>query len=59
MSAPHVAGAVALMLAKKPTLTAADAASILRANADKWVPPVDPVEGGAGRLNVEKAFNAT
>jgi hypothetical protein len=29
------------MLAKKPTLTAADAASILRANADKWVPPVD------------------
>jgi subtilisin family serine protease len=58
MSAPHVAGAVALMLAKKPTLAAADAASILRANADKWVPPVDAAEGGAGRLNAEKAFKA-
>jgi subtilisin family serine protease len=55
MSAPHVAGAVALMLAEKPTLTAKQVKEILCAEADK-VPPVYKTEGGAGRLNAEKAF---
>jgi subtilisin family serine protease len=62
MSAPFVTGTVALMLAKKPTLTAADAASILclEAAVSDVVDNAPPVaaDSGAGRLNAERAFKA-
>ncbi|MBC5806388.1 MAG: S8 family serine peptidase [Candidatus Eremiobacter antarcticus] len=55
-AAPHVAGAVALMISKDPTLTPAQVLSILKANADDIG---DVMHQGAGRLNVLKALNAT
>jgi subtilisin family serine protease len=56
MSAPHVTGALALLLAKKPTLTARDAVALLRANVDPT--PVDKDELGAGRIDVKRAYDA-
>jgi subtilisin family serine protease len=56
MSAPHVTGAVALMLSKNPALTAADAARNLRASA-RTAPPTTPEEAGAGRLDAKAAVD--
>ncbi len=54
-ASPHVAGAVALMASKYPSLTPALALAILKSSADKIG---DPHEG-SGRLNVLNALNAT
>jgi subtilisin family serine protease len=56
MSAPHVAGAVALMLQKKPTLTVTEALTTLRDRARK-VPPATADETGGGRLDVKNSFD--
>jgi len=52
---PHVAGAVALMFAVDPTLTPAQALSIIKSSADNIGDP----HQGSGRLNVFNALNAT
>ncbi len=54
-ASPHVAGAVALMLAKDPTLTPAQALSIVKSTADN----IGSLREGAGRLNVLNALKAT
>ncbi|TDO41860.1 S8 family serine peptidase [Paractinoplanes brasiliensis] len=56
MATPHVAGAVALMLQKKPALTVADALATLRGQA-RTAPPVTPQEAGSGRLDVKDSFD--
>jgi subtilisin family serine protease len=55
-AAPHVTGAAALLLAKKPTLTAAEVANLLKTHARKE-PPSTPEEAGAGWLDAKKAFD--
>lgn len=54
-AAPHVAGAVALMASKDPSLTPTLARAILTATADN----IRDARQGAGRLNVLRALNAT
>lgn len=58
MSAPHVAGAVALMLSKNAALTPSNVLTILQTHALKAPPPV-AVETGAGRLDAKGAFDNT
>jgi subtilisin family serine protease len=58
MATPHVTGAIALMLAKKKTLTPAAALAILQAQALKVPPPVANEIGG-GRLDAKKSFDNT
>ncbi|MBV8152105.1 MAG: S8 family serine peptidase, partial [Candidatus Eremiobacteraeota bacterium] len=53
-AAPHVSGAIALMLSKNPNLSPAQVMSILTANADD----IGDVHEGAGRLNVYRALAA-
>jgi minor extracellular serine protease Vpr len=61
-AAPHVAGAVAILLQKNPTLTPQEIGSIISTTAD----PVSDTFGiqfpqeisGVGRLNITKAFDA-
>ena len=52
---PHVAGAVALMFAIDPSLTPAQALSIIKASADNIGDP----HQGSGRLNVYRALQQT
>ncbi|MDQ6767346.1 MAG: S8 family serine peptidase [Candidatus Eremiobacteraeota bacterium] len=54
-AAPHVAGAVALMVSKDPSLTPAQALSILKSSSDN----IGDAHQGAGRLNVLNALNQT
>ncbi len=57
MSAPHVAGAAALLLAQDPTLTPDEVETILKESADD-IDAVGPdIYTGAGRLNVATALN--
>jgi subtilisin family serine protease len=59
MSAPHVAGAVALLLSKNKNLTSAQVLSILQTHADPREIGETEEELGAGRLNVKRAFDNT
>jgi subtilisin family serine protease len=56
MATPHVAGAVALMLQKKPALTVTEALATLKAHA-RTAPPTTPQEAGSGRLDVKNSFD--
>lgn len=57
MAAPFVAGVVALMFQRNPTLTSWTVRSILKASADR---PEDGGDGfGAGTLNARKALELT
>jgi minor extracellular serine protease Vpr len=61
-AAPYVAGVVALMLQKNPTLDAAQIKAILIKTAkrdDKFVGPVPNPEWGYGKLNPSAALSAT
>lgn len=60
MAAPHVAGTIALMLEKKPTLTHTEVKSILRntARADGFTGTVPNPVYGYGKLDAEAAVNA-
>ncbi|HLL75085.1 MAG TPA: S8 family serine peptidase [Pyrinomonadaceae bacterium] len=58
MAAPHVAGAIALMLQKSATLTPSQARAKLQANALKTPAPVADEIGG-GRLDAKKTFDNT
>jgi subtilisin family serine protease len=62
MSAPHVAGTVALMLQKNPALTVAQVMSTLKGNVQPVTIPINPAtadEAGAGRLDAKLAFDNT
>jgi subtilisin family serine protease len=58
MATPHVAAAVALMLAKRPKLTPAQVRKKLCASADKveWQKKRPSNEYGHGRLNIARAL---
>ncbi len=56
MAAPHVAGAVALMLQKNPNLTVDQVITKLTTHRRTTPPPV-PEEVGAGRLDAKDAFD--
>lgn len=56
MSAPHVAGAIALMLQKNPALTATQVRDLLKDNVTKVNGPAN--EWGAGKLDVLRAWEA-
>jgi serine protease AprX len=59
MATPVVAGAVALMLQAKPTLTPDTVKARLMISADKWTQPnglADPCTYGAGYLNIPAAL---
>jgi subtilisin family serine protease len=58
MAAPHVTGAVALLLQKNKTLTPSDVRTLLQTNALKVPAPVADEIGG-GRLDAKKAFDST
>jgi subtilisin family serine protease len=58
MAAPHVAGAIALMLEENKNLAKADILRHLTATAQPAPPPADPNIWGAGKLNVEAAVLA-
>ncbi|HXN08257.1 MAG TPA: S8 family serine peptidase, partial [Candidatus Acidoferrales bacterium] len=55
MSAPHVAGAAALVLSKNGALTPSQVFTIIKNSAD----PIGDPHQGSGRLNVLNALNAT
>ena len=59
MAAPHVTGAVALMLEKNPNLTSADVISILQGHIRPLLGPEDPLIYGAGRLDAKDAVDNT
>ncbi|HWD37292.1 MAG TPA: S8 family peptidase [Fimbriimonas sp.] len=62
MAAPVVSGAVAMMLAKQPTLTPDTVKARLMVSADKWTQPDgtgDACTFGAGYLNVQAAMAST
>lgn len=56
MSAPYVAGVVALMLEEDPTLTVEEVRQILVDTADRDIPHADDIRWGAGRLNAVAAM---
>jgi subtilisin family serine protease len=58
MSAPHVTGAIALMLEENRNLTSADIVRHLRATARAAPAPADPNVWGAGKLDVQAAVAA-
>jgi len=55
MASPHVAGAAALLLSLKPTLTPQEIKTVLMETVDKISTLSEKVVAG-GRLNVEKAI---
>jgi subtilisin family serine protease len=57
MSAPHIAGAAALLLDAFPLLTPAEVETALKSTADDLV-GVSVLDQGAGRLNVYAAYRA-
>lgn len=58
MAAPHVTGAIALMLEKNHTLTPSQVRTLLQANALTMPAPV-PEQIGAGRLDAKNSFDST
>ena len=52
-AAPHVSGALALLLQAFPRMSGRDAVAVLLSTAD---PIGSPVESGAGLINLQKAF---
>ncbi len=62
MAAPVVSGAVAMMLAKQPSLTPDTVKARLMVSADKWTQPDgtgDACTFGAGYLNIQAAMSST
>lgn len=62
MAAPHVTGAVALMLHKNPNLPHTDIKSLLSTNADGRpgdAPPADAVGWGGGKLSALNSVSVT
>lgn len=59
MSCPHVAGLMALMLSKNPSLTPAEIDSIIETTAIELGAPGKDNEYGSGRIDVCDAINAT
>lgn len=57
MSAPHVAGAVALMLEKRPTLTVDQARTILTTSGQGARPTPPPKDFGGGKLDAKGAVD--
>lgn len=57
MAAPHVAGAIALLFQKDPTLNTEQILDLFRATAHPPVPPETAEDVGAGRLDVLAAFD--
>jgi subtilisin family serine protease len=58
MSSPHVAGIVALMAQKKPSLSPAEAEQILESVA-KWIPGFEARDQGKGFVTADAAVAAT
>ena len=61
LAAPHVAGTIALMLHRNPTLTHIQIKDFLRANFNNippGAPPADIAGWGPGRLSATKVVNA-
>lgn len=62
MATPHVSGTVALMLQKKPQLTAQQITNLLKTNVRTVAAtdaPLTADEGGAGRLDAKKTLDNT
>jgi len=62
MAAPHIAGAIALMLHKNPNLPHTQIKTLLTTNADGRpgdAPPADVVGWGGGKLSVMNSVNTT
>ncbi|MFH1111938.1 MAG: S8 family serine peptidase [Patescibacteria group bacterium] len=57
MAAPHVAGAAALLLTRKPSFTNEDIRQVLRGSADDLATPGFDVYTGAGLINLSRALN--
>ena len=61
-AAPHVAGAIALLLEKNPEFTPHEIKSVLVTTSDvitdQYREEFDFNEGGAGRIDLKKAFNS-
>ena len=57
MSAPHVSGLAALLLAQNPSLTIENVRQIIRSSSDDIDAPGFDVETGHGRINVFSAIN--
>ena len=60
MSAPHVAGVIALLFEKNPNLTQEQIKEILRTKAsqDDQVPPLPNTTWGYGKLDAQAAYEA-